>query len=87
MPSEESLLQDLREIEAILRTAGEHRKANSIDLYIKTSTHCKIKKSRIKEKIDEIKEDKDSKYYDMFLSPIDTEHAIEILEELLKEEG
>lgn len=44
MPSEESLVQDLRELETELRDNGRHREANSIDLYIKTATNCKIKK-------------------------------------------
>lgn len=84
MPDEESLIEDLREIEAKLRDNGEHRQANSIDLYIRMSTHCKISKRKIKEKIEEVRKDKDNKYYDMFYIDRDKDSAIEILEELLK---
>lgn len=53
MPSEESMIEDLRELEAELREKEEYRKANIIDLFIKYSTHCKIDKSKVKEKIKE----------------------------------
>lgn len=56
MPSEESMIEDLRELEAELREQGEYRKANIIDLFIKYSTHCKINKSEIKNKLEELKE-------------------------------
>lgn len=39
---------------------------------------------KIKDKIEEIQEDKDSKYYDMFLETRDIEYVVEILQELLK---
>ncbi|HIS90814.1 MAG TPA: hypothetical protein IAC20_04030 [Candidatus Faecisoma merdavium] len=44
-----------------------------------------IPKQKIKDKIYEIKVDKDSKYYYMFLVGGDIENTINILEELLKE--
>lgn len=44
-----------------------------------------IAKEKIKDKIEEIKEDKDSKYYDMFLVDRDIENTINILAELLED--
>lgn len=38
---------------------------------------------KIKDKIEELKEDKDSKYYDIFLEERDIENTIKILQELL----
>lgn len=40
---------------------------------------------KVKDKIEEIQKDKDSKYYDMFLEARDIEYMIEVLNELLKE--
>lgn len=51
MPDEESLIQDLREIEKEFRDNGEYRKANVIDLFIIQSTHCKIPRERVVKKI------------------------------------
>lgn len=45
-----------------------------------------ISKDKIKEKIKELYEDKNSKYYDMFLEQRDIEKTISILNELLKGE-
>lgn len=45
-----------------------------------------ISKSKIKDKIEELKKDKDSKYYYMFLEKRDIENTINVLKELLKEE-
>lgn len=42
-------------------------------------------KQKIKDKIKEIKEDKESYYYDVFLEERDIEKTIEILQKLLKE--
>lgn len=44
-----------------------------------------VPKQKIKDKIYEIKVDKDSKYYDMFFVGRDIENTINILEELLKD--
>ena len=55
MPDEESMIQDLRELEEELRQQGEYRKANIIDLFIRYSTHCKIDRSDIVKKIEELK--------------------------------
>ena len=44
-----------------------------------------ISKQKVKDKIEEIKEDKDSKYYDMFLVDRDIENTINILAELLED--
>ena len=54
MPDEESMIQDLRELEEELRQQGEYRKANIIDLFIRYSTHCKIDRSDIVKKIEEL---------------------------------
>lgn len=45
-----------------------------------------ISKDKIREKIKEIYEDKNSEYYDMFLEQRDIEKTISILKDLLKEE-
>ena len=44
-----------------------------------------IPKQKVKDKIKEIKEDKESYYYDVFLEERDIEKTIEILQKLLKE--
>ena len=44
-----------------------------------------IPKQKVKDKIEEIKEDKESKYFDRFLITRDIDYAIEILEELLED--
>lgn len=85
MPDEESLIQDLREIEKEFRDNGEYRKANVIDLFIIQSAHCKIPREKIINKINEIKEDKQNYYYDKFLEERDIEITLNILEELLEE--
>lgn len=43
-----------------------------------------ILKEKVKDKIEEIQKDKDSKYYDMFLETRDIEYVVEILQELLR---
>lgn len=45
-----------------------------------------IEKQKVKDKIEELKEDKENKYYDKFLESRDIENSIEILEELLEED-
>lgn len=45
-----------------------------------------IPAQKIKDKIEELKEDKDSKYYDIFLEERDIENTIKILQELLEKE-
>lgn len=84
MPDEQSLIQDLREIEKDFREKGEYRKANIIDLFIIQSTHCKIPREKITNKINTIKEDKESYYYDKFLEERDIEITVQILQELLQ---
>lgn len=44
-----------------------------------------IPKSKVKEKIKELYEDKDNKYYDMFLEQRDIEKTISILQELTED--
>lgn len=46
-----------------------------------------IHKQKIKDKIEELKKDKDSKYYYMFLEKRDIENTIKVLKELLEREG
>lgn len=81
MPSEESMIQDLREIEAELRKKEEYRKANIIDLFIKYSTHCKIDKSVITNKINERKFELQQEYIDF-----DNDVKLNTLQELLGEQ-
>ena len=45
-----------------------------------------VNKSKIRDKIEEIENDKDYKYYDMFLHERDIENTIQVLKELLEEE-
>lgn len=52
MPDEQSLIEDLREMEKDFRDEGEYRKANVIDLFIIQSTHCKIERNKVKEILD-----------------------------------
>lgn len=54
MPDEESMIQDLREIEQEFRDNNEYRKANVIDLFITYSTHCKIPREKIIEMIKQL---------------------------------
>ena len=44
-----------------------------------------IQKQKVKDKIEEIKEDKESKYFDKFIITRDINYVIEILEELLED--
>ena len=44
-----------------------------------------IPKQKVKDKIEEIKEDKESKYFDKFIITRDIDYVIEILEELLED--
>ena len=82
MPDEESLIEDLREIEKEFRDNEEYRKANIIDLFIIQSTRCKIPKQKIKDKIESLKKDlKNNKCR----YPYIIEKQIDILEELLED--
>ena len=53
--------------------------------YKKYKQFDSIPKQKVKDKIEEIKEDKESKYFDKFLMTRDIDYAIEILEELLED--
>lgn len=60
------------------------------DTYIKMAKEVienSIPKQKIKDKIEELKQDKESKYYDSFLEERDIEKTIEFLQELLQEEA
>lgn len=87
MPSEESMIEDLRELEAELREKEEYRKANIIDLFIKYSTHCKIDKSKVEEKIEELKGTEELLSDEQgYWGGSDLLAKIEVLQELLREE-
>lgn len=55
------------------------------DLFENCSNYI-VSKQKIKDKIEEIQEDKTSKYYDMFLEERDLEYTIKILQALLESE-
>lgn len=65
----------------------ELEKENHIQRKIIMSAYDRgwILKRKIKDKIEELKEDKESKYYDSFLEERDIEKTIDILQELLQE--
>ena len=99
MPDEESMIQDLRELEEELRQQEEYRKANIIDLFIRHSTHCKIDRSDIVKKIEELNEEEKElqntisdeereEYSDANIGYglMVIENKIQVLQELLKEE-
>lgn len=89
MPSEESLIEDLREIEEEFRQQGEHRKANVIDLFIRKSVCCKISREKIMKA-----QDKESEKIHLITSEIPYSEqvaiwkasgAYEVLDNLLRE--
>lgn len=80
MPSEESMIQDLREIEAELRKKQKYREANVIDLFIRYSTKCKIKRKIITDKITERQFELQQEYLDF-----DGDIKLNTLQELLEE--
>lgn len=89
MPDEESMIQDLREIEKEFRDSEEYRKANIIDLFIMYSTSCKISREKIlklhnklKDKICVINSRKDEEVINAFK----LQGAVEILEKILRNE-
>ena len=86
MPSEESMMQDLREIEKEFRDSGEYRKANIIDLYIMYNGACKIHReellklyNKLKDKVHYI----DPKFAEDRIKAFKLQGAIEILEQIL----
>lgn len=89
MPDEKSMIEDLREIESELREKGEYRKANIIDLFIRYSTHCKIDRFKIKEKIEELKNEDleiyDTDSEDLIIAKYEQRAILDFLEELLQE--
>lgn len=89
MPSEESLIKDLKEIEQEFRNNDEHRKANAIELFIIHSTNCKISREKIvnlynklKDKVHVVNPNNDEEVIDGFK----LQGAIEVLEKLLRNE-
>lgn len=77
MPSEESMIDDLREIEEELRNKEEYRKANIINLFIKHSTYCKISKEKIKTIIEQKRD-----YIDKELQKANSSNNEEVKERL-----
>lgn len=89
MPSEKSLIKDLKEIEQEFRNNDEHRKANAIELFIIHSTNCKISREKIvnlynklKDKVHVVNPNKDEEVINGFK----LQGAIEVLEKLLRNE-
>ncbi len=67
-----------------LRKENEELKADNYELNNRiTDLLENISVQKVKEKIEELKEDKDSKYYYIFLEERDIENTIKILQELL----
>ena len=71
-------IKELEEENKIYVLNGDNVK---LELYIKENY---IPVQKVKDKIEEINEDEESKYYDTFLDARDIYHAIKILEELLE---
>lgn len=89
MPSEESLIKDLKEIEQEFRNNDEHRKANTIELFIIQSTNCKIPREKIvnlynklKDKVHVVNPNDDAEVVNSFKLL----GAIEVLEKILRNE-
>jgi hypothetical protein len=80
----ETVLQELEHLQK------ENEELKDIDLtivHLKGDADEKDRwRNKIREKIKEIYEDKNSEYYDMFLEQRDIEKTISILNDLLKEE-
>ena len=72
-------IKELEEENRIFALEGSRVK---LELYIKENY---IPKQKVKDKIKEIKEDKESKYFYRFLTTRDIDYAIEILENLLED--
>ena len=79
----------LENVLAELESKDKRIKELEDDLY---SANCiisdltdSIPVQKVKDKIEEIKEDKESKYFDTFLMARDINYAIDILEELLED--
>lgn len=75
--------EDKQAIKNLIKGYRELEESNKIlqDAYW---NEC-VSKSKIKEKIKELYEDKDSKYYDMFLEQRDIEKTISVLQELMED--
>lgn len=73
----------LREQVKVLETKNNY--LESLSNYQHICLIDSIPKRKIKDKIEELKEDKESKYYDSFLEEKDIEKTINILQELLQE--
>lgn len=91
-----SYLTSNENISTEMKTATEYQNRKTTDIlhkkevehlkkYIKYLKENSIPVQKVKDKIEEIKEDKESKYFDRFLITRDIDYAIEILEELLED--
>lgn len=63
-----------------------HKLQNELDLTNADKINNYIPVQKVKDKIEEIQEDKTSKYYYMFLEDRDLEYTVKILQELLEGE-
>lgn len=80
-------LKEYRNIKEFITENGSYGNTNLLNNSIETVLQAlenSVSKDIIREKIEEIKEDKHSKYFEMFLVDRDIEKTIDILEELLK---
>lgn len=73
----------LKENEELKNQEATQKKIN--ELLVQRYSNS-ISKQKVKDKIEEIQEDKNNKYYDMFLVYRDLEYTIKILQELLGSE-
>ena len=72
------------------RVINTHDSFDTLEIITDEVKHVKTKDDsipvqKVKDKIEEINEDEESKYYDTFLDARDIYHAIKILEELLED--
>ena len=72
------------------RVINTHDSFDTLEIITDEVKHVKTKDDsipvqKVKDKIEEIKEDKESKYFDTFLMARDINYAIDILEELLED--
>lgn len=81
----EHLLKEIEEDKnRINKLEKENKEILNSKIGIDLSYDDYIPKQKVKDKIEELKEDKESKYYDKFLESRDIENSIKILKELLE---
>ena len=82
----EHILAERKQDKARIKELEEENKRK--DMFVEMAKEVienSIPKQKVKEKIEEIKEDKESKYFDTFLMARDINYAIDILKELLED--